>query len=95
MPNGSLRMNGPYTTAPETCAATNSNPMPPRNTVPGSPARRLACSRNIRAMNPVSMSGSSRSTAPVRASNLTEAVVASGFVAFPMTICTTCGSSGG
>ena len=40
-------------------------------------------------MNPVSRSGSARSTAPVRASNLTEAVAASGSAAFPMTTCTT------
>lgn len=40
-------------------------------------------------MNPVSRSGSSRSTAPVRTSNLTEAMAASGSVAFPMTTCTT------
>ena len=70
-PNASLRMKGAYSTTPVTMATSSSKPMKPRNSLPGRPANRSTCRRNITCMKPSSNRGCA-STCAVRASTATE-----------------------
>ena len=71
VPNSSLRMNGEYSTTPETIATSSSSPMKPRNSLPGKPANRSTCNLNITYMKPSSNFGCA-STSAVRASTTTD-----------------------
>ena len=70
-PKASRRMKGAYSTTPLTMATSNSKPMKPRNSLPGSPAKRSTCSRSITCMKPSRLACSS-STRAVRASTATD-----------------------
>ncbi|RMR30430.1 hypothetical protein ALP87_02920 [Pseudomonas syringae pv. coriandricola] len=66
-PNSSLRMNGEYSTVPETIATTNSSPMKASSSLPGNSAYMSTCRRSMTIMKPPLAEGIS-SASPVRAS---------------------------
>ncbi|MNP54885.1 hypothetical protein D3C76_1494790 [compost metagenome] len=67
--NFKRRMNGKYSTVPETIAATKTIPMNASSNLPGKPANMSTCRRNMTIMKPPLADGVS-SASPVRASSM-------------------------
>ncbi len=54
VPKSSLRMNGAYSTTPDTMAINSKKPIAPRNSMPGRPRNMSVCSCRMKSITPPS-----------------------------------------